>query len=171
MLLTTLYATATLLSAYSAYDQYKSASAAADFQANIASQNAHLAKKQKREIEEQSVITAKRIEKQTKEFIQEQLVTYSDSGVDTSSSTVKEVMSSTARTGAADIVDSMNNFAKEAWNKDFESRIERSRAGTLRGQADRFRLLAPYAAATELFTGAASLYYYRDRLNATSTET
>lgn len=159
MFLETVFAISTLMQAYDAYNQYQSAAAAANFQAGIAEQNASLARKEKREIEKQSLSTAKRLEKQTTEFIGEQLVVYSDSGVDTSSATVQEVIRSTARTGAADIIDATNNFAKEAWNKDFESRMSRLQASQLRKDASRYKVLAPYAAGTQLLTGGANLYY------------
>jgi hypothetical protein len=159
MFLETVFAIGTLLSAYSTYEQYQSAAAAADFQSGIASQNAMLAKKQERELDRQSLATAKRLELETEQFMQEQLVAYSNSGVDSSSATVQEVIRSTARTGAADIVESMNNFAKEAWAKGFESRIERKRAGFERAKARSYRLIAPYAATADILTGAAGLYY------------
>lgn len=159
MFLETVFAIGTLMKAYGAYNEYKSAAAAAEYQAAIAEQNARLAKREERQLEKQALSTAKRLEMQTRNFIGEQLVTYSNSGVDTSSATVQEVINSTARTGAADIIDATNNFAKEAWNKDFESRLSRLEAANLRKSASKYKVLAPYAAGTDILTGAAGLYY------------
>jgi YesN/AraC family two-component response regulator len=153
MFLTTAFALGTILSAYGTYQQYQAANQAAEFQAGVSEQNARLAKKQEREIDRQSVATAKKLTLDTQEFIKQQLADYSASGVDTSSSTVQEVIRSTARTGSADIIDAMNNFSKEAWSKDFESRIETARATAERSKARRFKLLAPFAAAGDILAG------------------
>ena len=162
MFLEIAYGVGTLMSAYKTYNDYQSAAAVAKYQAGIAEQNAALAKKEKRQIEKKSLETTKRLESQTKEFIAEQLVTYSSSGVDTSSATVQEVIRSTARTGATDIVDASSNFAKEAWGKDIESRLHTMEAAGLRKSASRYKVLAPYATGLNILTGAAQLSFMID---------
>lgn len=140
--------------AYSTYQGYQSARTSAKYLANINRQNAAIIDAQKKDVITTGKKAEKRLERETVEFIGDQVTAFAASGIDISSAVVGEVTEQTARTGAADIIELQQNIKREVWGLEVGKRSELAEANLNKYKARQ----AKRAGVLSIATGATQIY-------------
>jgi hypothetical protein len=141
------------ISAYGAYQQQKSANAAANYNAQIQNRNAEIANMQAENTVEQGAVAEKQHRLQVSELEGTQRAAASGSGLLVDSGSNLDVTKDTQGFGELDALTIRNNYARQAWgiqnqSADFRSQAQMSTMGNS----------SPFAAAApSLLSGASSL--------------
>lgn len=140
--------------AYSTYQGYQSAKTGYKYQSQINRQNAAIIEEQKKDVVVSGKKAEKKLERETVEFIGDQVTAFAGSGIDISSSVVGEVTEATARTAAADIIELQQNVKRDVWGLEIGKMSEIAKANLNKYKAKQ----AERASYLSIVGGATSIY-------------
>jgi len=145
------------LAAYGTYRGLRAEKSAAKHNAQIARTNAAIKKERIKDVRVTGARLARQIERETIDFIGDQVTAFASGGVDISSGVVSEAVEGTARSGAADIIELQSNIEKDVWGLEVGIMSDEMSAAFSASRARRLKRAAPIAAGTTLLTGIGGL--------------
>lgn len=147
------------MSAFSTIQQGKAAEAQANYQAQVADNNAKVARMQAEDALQRGQIEEQQHRRKVQQMLSTQRVGIGASGFDLSDTTSQDILGDTAMFGEYDALTIRNNAAREAWGYRNQASNYTAQAGANRAAGDNAMNNAYLSAGTDLLGSATKLSY------------